>query len=223
MNQPSPITHALAWQSEKRLQSQDLLWILTNTFTEWRSFRGDATPQKFFRVGCFDLRTRRVGYVRFSLDDCNGILMAGLPAAPWPTGLSQAILVKRLAHDGGEEKGRFKVDITPVDIDPVDAWVAPVARAMFAKDGFWSNATHDMWRRQADRVALAKAIEATALGMVGRFSAGDLKKALGVNANVTPILRRLVQEKRLLPYGKKRGALYEVAPPMVPERIDWAG
>ncbi len=224
MIQPPPKTPTLEWQPEKRLQSQDRLWILTDTYTEWKSYREDATPQKFYRVGCFDLKTRKLCYVRFSVDDSTGMLRAGIPAPPWSSGpLPYGIEVKRMAHGGGEEKGRFKVDIAIIDIDLKDAWIGREAPRMFAGDGHWSNSTRDMWKKQADRVAQVKAIEAAALGMAGRFSAGDVKRKLGAEVNVSPILRQLVDEERLLPFGKKRGRTYEVAPPMVTERVDWTG
>lgn len=223
MNQPSPKTPTLEWQPEKRLQSQDRLWILTDTYTEWRSFREDATPQKFYRVGCYDLRTMKIGYVRFSVDDCTGLLKAQILPPPWPAGLAHGIEVKRMAHDGGEEKGRFKVDITLLDIDPAMAWIAPAARILFRRDGHWPNSTRDMWKKRVDRVALVKSIEAAALGMAGRFSAKDVHEKLGRKVPVSHVLRHLVNEKRLLPFGEKRGRTYEVAPPMVPERVDWAG
>lgn len=224
MNQPLPKTPTLEWQPEKRLQSQDQLWIVTDTYTEWKSYRDDATPQKFFRVGCFDLKTRKICYVRFSVDDSTGMLRAGIPAPPWSSGpLPYGIEVKRMAHGGGEEKGRFKVDIAIIDIDLKDAWIAHEARKMFAKDGHWPNSTRDMWKKRVERVALVKSIEAAALGMAGRFSAKDVHEKLGRKVPVSHVLRHLVDEKRLLPFGEKRGRTYEVAPPMVPERVDWAG
>lgn len=225
MNQPSLKSLTLEWRPEKRLQSQDRLWVLTDTYTEWRSFRDYATPQKFFRVGCYDLRTGKICFVRFSVDDVRGFLKAGVPPAPWPGGLSSGIEVKRLAHGEGEEKGRFKVDVTLVDIPSDLAWVGPVARAAFKKEDHRSNSSLGMWRKMADRVAQEKAIEKAALDMKGSFSAGDVKnevkKVLGREVAVSATLKRLVEEKQLLPFGKKRGRTYEVTPRMVVERVDW--
>jgi hypothetical protein len=127
--------------------------------------------------------------------------------------------VKRIAHTG-QEKGRFKVEITLIDLDDASTWIGPQA---FHRAGHRPNATWGMWHKLASRVALEQAIETTALSMVGRFSAGDLKKALGQDVNVGHVLARLVDEKRLLPSGKKKGARYEVAPPNLPLRTDWTG
>lgn len=221
MNAQSP-TPSLQWQPEKRLLSGDRVWILTDTYMEWRSFRNDATPQRWFKVGCYDLKTNRIGYVRFSIDDARGLLRANFTPPPWPTGLPVGFEVKRLAHGGGGE-GRFKVDILPLDVPSDVLSLAPVAVAMFARDGHWANSTHGMWKDLAARVAQEQTIESTALAMQGWFSAGDLKKKIGQPVNVTPVLARLVQEKRLVPTGKKRGAKYQVAPPVVVERLDWVG
>lgn len=127
-----------------------------------------------------------------------------------------------MAHEK-EGGGRFNVDITLFDIEPDVAAIAPAARAAFKHEGHWANSTRDMWRKMVDRVALEKSIESAILGMVGPFAAGDVKRALGRNVNVSPVLKRLVDEKRLLPFGQKRGRRYEVTPPTFPERIDWVG
>jgi hypothetical protein len=78
-----------------------------------------------------------------------------------------------------------------------------------------------MWKDLAARVAQEQAIERAALGMVGWFAARDVKAIVG-NVNVSPILGRLVEEKRLVMEGKKRGARYILAPPQpLPDRVDW--
>jgi hypothetical protein len=50
--------------------------------------------------------------------------------------------------------------------------------------------------------------------MIGWFGAGDVKRALGKDVNVTTSLRLLVDEGRLISNGKKtRSAKYMVARP----------
>lgn len=218
----SPSTPTLQFAPEKRLSSGDRVWILTDTYMEWHSFRSDSTPRKWFKVGCFDLKTNKICYVRFSLDDARGLLRAGFSPPPWTAPLSTGIEVTRLAHDAVRE-GRFKVEIREVNVPADVVSLAPVARAMFARDGHWANSTLGMWKDLEARVSLEKEIEATALRMSDWFSAGDLKKKLGKPVNVTPVLTQLVQEKRLLPKGKKRGAKYLVTPPEIVERVDWTG
>jgi hypothetical protein len=218
----SPTVPSLQFQPEKRLQSGDRILILTDVYTEWRSYRSDSTPQKWHRVGCYDLKTQKIGYFLFSVDDARGLLFAGFTPPPWPSGLSRAFEVKRRAHTGVRE-GRFKLAITTLDIPNEVASLIPQARRMFARDGHWPNSTLGMWGKLAGRVAQEQAIERAALAQVGWFKAGDIKKVVG-NVNVSPVLTRLVEEERLVSEGKKRGARYMVAPPTpLPNRADWVG
>lgn len=227
MNQASPNSFNLDMQPEKRLASGDKFWFLTDIQAEWRSYYSNSTPQRWFRVGAFDLKSRKVSYVHFSLDDVSGLLRAGMNPGPWLAPRSHGVDVKRIAHCGGKEKGRFNVDITLIEIDPTDAWIAAEARRLFAKDGFWVNSTRDMWKKQAESVAQEKAIEAAALARTRQFAArdvkADVKKVLGREVSVSAVLKRLVEERRLVPFGKGRARTYEVAAPMVLERVDWTG
>lgn len=223
MNTPSLPTPSLQWQDEKRLSSGDLLWFLTDVQSEWRQFYTNSTPQQWFRVGALDLKTLKLGFVRFSIDDARSIIRAALPPPPWGAPLPYGIEVKRFAHIGGEEKGRFKEEMTLIDIPQDIAWMGPVGREAFRRAGHSPNAVWGMWKKLVVRWDQAKAIEVAALGMEGRFSAGDVKDVVGKDVNVTPVLTRLVDEKRLLPFGQGRGRTYEVAPASLPERVDWVG
>ncbi len=218
----SPTIPSLQFQPEKRLQSGDRVLVLTDVYTEWRSYYSNSTPQKWHRVGCYDLKTQQIGYFLFSVDDARGLLFAGFSPPPWPSGLSHAFEVKRLAHAGVRE-GRFKVSITALDIPSEVASLIPHGRRMFARDGHWPNSTLGMWGKLAARVAQEQAVERAALAQVGWFKAGDIKKIVG-KVNVSPILARLVDEGRLVMDGKKKGARYIAAPPTpLPNRADWVG
>lgn len=213
---------SLQFQPEKRLQSGDRVLVLTDVYVEWRSYRSDSTPQRWHKVGCYDLKTQKVGYFLFSLDDARGLLFAGFTPPPWPAGLSHGFEVKRLAHSGVRE-GRFKVSINLVEIPTDVASLAPIARRMFARDGHWPNGTLGMWKELAARVAQEQSIERAALAQVGWFKAGDIKKIVG-QVNVSPVLGRLVEEEHLVMEGKKKGTRYMVAPPTpLPNRADWVG
>ena len=102
MTKPPPVCPSS--QETKRLTSGDKIWILTDVETHFSSFLPWSTPQRLSKVGAFDFRTSRIGFITFSLDDVRGILRAGLPPAPWSSPQS-GIEVCRLAHRGGEEKG----------------------------------------------------------------------------------------------------------------------
>lgn len=98
--------------------------------------------------------------------------------------------------------------------------ILPEARRRFATQHA-PNFLPGMWNDLKERADRENSIEAAALGMVGLFSAGDIKKIVGKHVDVTPVLRRLVEEGRLLPpIGKKRGTRYEVA---FPRLVDRAG
>jgi hypothetical protein len=88
-----------------------------------------------------------------------------------------------------------------------------------------ANSTLGMWDEMVARARRENAIEAAALSMVGLFSAGDVRDKTGdPNADVTPVLQRLVRRGKLLPpVGKKRWTRYQVASPSIPSRLDWTG
>jgi hypothetical protein len=118
------------WQPEKRLSSDDRIWILTDIETHSSSFYPSSAEQRWFKVGAYDLRTNCIGFVRFSIDDVRGMLRAGLPAAPWNAPLAYGIDVTRLAHDGRCE-GRFVVTVKLLDIEPELHAIVPAARRIF--------------------------------------------------------------------------------------------
>lgn len=210
-------------QPQKRLTSGDVVWIITDIYTEQRRYYGNSSLQRWFKAGGIDLTTGKMGYFRFTIDDAAALVRAGITPPPWAQPLPQAIAVKRLAHSR-TERGRYRVDITTVNVDPRFLPLGPVLRQFFTREGHEPNFTPGLWRKLVDRAALDKEIEETALAMVGRFSAGDLRNVLGKGAvNVTRVLRRLVRQSRLQPFGKKRGARYEVIPPTTPARTDWVG
>ena len=197
------------WQPEKRLSSDDRIWILTDIETHSSSFRPGSAEQWWFKVGAYDLRTDCIGFVRFSIDDVRGMLRAGLPAAPWKAPLANGIDVTRLAHDGKCE-GRYAVTVKLVDIEPALHTIVPAAKRVF-RDAYLSpNATLDMWKELVDTVAREKQVEAASLNMTGLFSAGDVQAIVGAGINVSPVLKRMVKDGRLDRFGKTRGTQYRV-------------
>jgi len=197
------------WQAEKRLSSSDKIWILTDIETHSSSFRPGSAEQWWFKVGAYDLRTNCIGFIRFSIDDVRGILRAGLPAAPWNAPLAHGIDVTRLAHEGKCE-GRYAVTVKLVDIDPALHSIVPAAKRIF-RDAYLSpNAVPGMWKKVVDEVAREKQIEAAALGLIGLFSASDVHALVGAGINVSPVLKRMVNDGRLDRFGKTRGTQYRV-------------
>lgn len=132
------------------------------------------------------------------------------------------IQTKRLAHDG-EERGRYRVTMTTVQLPEELLALGGRIRARFESCGFSPNATPGMWEELVARVAREKRIEEVALAMSGSFSAGTVRAVVGAEVNVTPVLRRLVDEGRLIMSGKKRGTRYERTSRFIPTRADWAG
>ena len=72
-----------------------------------------------------------------------------------------------------------------------------------------------MWNDLKQRADRENAVETTALEMIVLFSVGDIKKIVGKDVDVLPVIQQLVAEGKLLPpppIGKKRGTRYEVVP-----------
>lgn len=199
------------WQAEKRMSSTDKIWILTDIETYTSSMYGCSTEQRWFKVGAYDMRTSHIGFVRFSTDDAKAMLRAGLPAPLWHAPQSHGIEVKRLAHGDGQEKGRFRVRMALVDLDPSLRLIVPAAVKAFQDAVHRPNATAGMWKDLVAFVAREKQIENAALGMTGLFIASDVQAVVGVGVNVLPVLKRMVEEERRLErFGKTRGTKYRV-------------
>lgn len=213
-----------SWQREKFLQSGDTFWILTDIQQYSSPYLSYADPQELFRVGIYDLRTRCVGYANFGRDIAFAILKAGIAAPPWTSGpLPVAVELHREPHEK-DEKGRYRVSAKLLPLEPAVALVEPKARRLLA--GFTPNSEAGMWDDLAQRAAKENRIEAAVESMRahGEFSAGDIRKVVGKDAAVTPILKRLVADGILLPpTGKKRGTKYMHAPLPIVERADWTG
>lgn len=212
------------WQAEKRLKSGDCVWILTDVETYDSRYMAHSEPQTLFKAGIYDLETEHVGWGIFGKDIAFAIVEAGFQPPPWGAPLPSAIKVVRPPHDSGEERGRYLVKVELVAIDPGLLAIVPVAEKKFDSAGHHPNAKPGMWDALVTRAARENAIEVAALSMVGAFSAGDVRAAIGnPDADVTDVLQRLVREGKLLPpTGKKRGTRYQVAPPSpLIERADW--
>lgn len=212
-----------SWQREKFLQSGDTVWILTDIQQYSSPYLSWSTSQELFRVGIYDLRTRCVGYANFGKDIAFALLKAGIAAPPWTSPLPVAVELHREPHEK-DEKGRYRVSAKLVPLEPAVALVETKARRLLA--GFTPNAEAGMWHDLAQRAAKENRIEAAVESMRthGAFSAGDIRKVVGKDADVTPILKRLVADGTLLPpTGKKRGTKYVHAPVSIVDRADWTG
>lgn len=207
MTKPPPTCPS--WQETKRLSSGDKIWILTDVETSTSSFLPWSTEQRWYTVGAYDFRTECIGFFRFSLDDAKGLLRAGLAPPPWNSSQSHGVEVFRLAHEDGEEKGRFVVRGKLFDIASEVKAIEPTAKTAFWHAGLTPNATPDMWEDLVDLVTKEKRIEAAILGTNGMFTANDVA-LLVPGDNYSPILQRLVKEGRVERFGRARGTQYRV-------------
>lgn len=211
------------WQREKHLQSGDAFWILTDIYRYTEKFYVWSEPQEMFRVGILDLTTGCYGYANFGRDIAFAILKAGIGVPPWTSPLPVAIELHRDPHED-EEKGRYRVSAKLLPLDPDVALIEPEAKRVFAS--FTPNTEDGMWNDLLERVSKENRIETAIESMraKGIFSAGDIKRMVGKDVDVTPILKRLVSKGVLLPpKGKKRGTRYLHAPLPIIERADWNG
>lgn len=199
-----------SWQETKRLSSGDRIWILTDVESYSSAFLAWSTPQQLFKVGAYDLKTNCIGFFTFSLDDVRGMLRAGLPPAPWAVPQPHGIEMSRLGHGDGNKEGRFVVNVKLVDVDPAILGVVPGAKKVFSDAGLSPNATRDIWKDLVASVAVEKKVEVAALGMIGLFSASDVQAIVGVEVNVSPVLKRLEKEWKLQRFGRTRGTKYLV-------------
>ncbi len=213
----TPINSYKWTSNEHRLSSGDSILILTDTFGYWEKMYPCSVEQEWFRVGAVNLTNNEVGFWRFSIDDAAAMLKAGRSSPPWTDAFG--ILVKRDIHLSGKSTGRYAVTVTNVDVS--DTLLAEVGhlREMFRRKGHEPNSSLGMWSELERKANTAIAIEKVALRMTGVFKAVDVRKAVGDDVNVGPTLHRLVRNKRLTLNGKK----YQVAPPIIIERVDWTG
>ncbi len=213
---PTPPARRLDWQPEKHLRSGDRVWILTDVESFESCYLAWSPAQQLFRVGIYDLRTDKVGFAVFGKDLAYAILKAGIATPPWRKPLSAGIAIHRDGHED-DARGRYTSTIELVPIEPALVAVASNLEATLALDSEHTpNALSGMWLDLAQRAAKENAIETAILGMLGPFSAGDVKEAIGdPDADVTPGLQRLVKEGKLLPpTGKKRWTRYVLAAPV---------
>jgi hypothetical protein len=204
------------WQQEKRLASQDRIWILTDIYHWQSSYYSYSTVQERFRVGAVDLRTNCLGEFWFTIDDAHAMLKAGVPAPPWTAPSFFGIEACRGAHNG-TEKGRYHVTMTPIDLPHDLVTLGAYLRRQFRTHATRVNSTPGMWQRLVESVALVKKIEEVALAMTVTFSAGDIRSLVGKDVDVTPVLTRLVKSGRLHRMGEKKGTRYAVAP----KKTEW--
>jgi hypothetical protein len=201
------------WQAEKHLASEDRVWILTDVQTFHSSYYAFSDAQELFRVGIYDLKTKHVGLAHFGRDIARAFLRAGATPPPWIAPMPFGLALHRRYHDNNEEKGRYAVRVERIAIDPALLTILPQARAMLDGTEHRPDSTPGMWADLAARAAQENAIEKAALSKTVWFSAGDIRKAIGdPDADVTPMLKKLVREGKLLPpTGKKRGTKYRAA------------
>jgi hypothetical protein len=211
------------WQPEKHLQGEDRVWFLTNIERFESSYKPWSTPQTLFRAGIYDLKSGGIGLAHFGKDIGLALLKIGLLPPPWHGPQPFAVSIHRQSH-GNKPEGRFRVEARRIEIDPSTLPMAQAARKKLAR-AFSCNAAAGMWHDLEEKARDELAIEVAVQSTVGSFSAGDIKRIVGKDVNVTPVLQRLVEDGVLAaPTGKKRGTRYELAPSVpLPERADWTG
>jgi hypothetical protein len=225
MTEQPPPSLSFYWHPrERRLSSGDQILVVTDIYTYSEGLYPSSSEQTWFRVGALDLRDNSLGFWRFTLDDAKGLLKVGFQPPPWGAPQPFGVRIKRDCHVSGNRMGRFRVSVTPVFVDAAILAKVPAMRKEFQRRGHRPNIAFGAWRELAARVAVEIRIEQAALGMVGSFAARDVRKATGASAaDVTSALKRLVQEGKLAPSGKKRGTRYEIPPAPIATRLDWVG
>jgi hypothetical protein len=173
-------------------------------------------------VGIYDLKTGCCGYANFGRDVAFSLAKAGISVPPWTSPLPVAIELHRESHDG-EEKGRYRVSAKLLPLDPEVILIERKAKRLFAT--FSPNAEAGMWNDLVERASKDTLIETAieAMRSQGEFSAGNIKKLVGKDVNVTPTLKNMVARGILLATGKKRGTRHLHATPRIVERTDWTG
>lgn len=213
----------------KRLKSQDSVWIVTDVRTYTASLYPWSQPQRWYRAGALDLRLMHLVLAEWSTDDMRAILKAGMTAGigspPWSAPQSHGFELVRLCH-GGQEKGRFRETVSLVEVDEETVRHGGALRRYFERTtDLCGNVPVGSLRSMLDSVARENAIEAAARTFSEWFSAGDVKAVVGSDMNVTRILARMVEDGVLVTNGKaKRGCRYMPAPPtpvIQIERADW--
>jgi len=218
--QPPPSSPSFYWQpKESRLSSGDKILIVTDIYTFREALYPCSAKQAWFRVGAINLKDNSVGFWRFSLDDARALLKCGIAPPPWTEPQNIGLRIKRERHVKGS-RGRFKVTVTPVSVDPAILAKATALRKHFQRKGHDPNVLPGIWDDLLPRVAAEISIQEAALAMVGIFKAADVRRVVGDHINVSPVLRRLVREGRLTPVGKKK---YIVSAPAIIDRSDWTG
>ena len=221
---PRPSHFPFDFHGEKRLRSQDRIWIVTDVHSYTSRLYHWSVPQEWFRVGALDLDSNHLMLVEFSRDDARQLLRAGLPPPPWNEPLSHGLELTRIYH-GDQEKGRFREKVALIDLDPELLKHGPMLRKHFESQmGLRGNSTPGMWEEMVEWARRQNAIESAALSFDGWFSAGDVKKIVGNDIHVSATLKRMVKDGLLVTNGRsKRGARYMKAPPRLVERADWVG
>lgn len=216
-NAPPPATPS--WQPDKILSAHDRIWVITDVESDYSSYYPWSEPQELFKVGIYDLTTRKIGFARFGRDTAYALLKVGLAPPPWNAPLSFAVEIRREGADG-EPKGRHPTQAVLTDLDASVVALAPMVMKVFAQLGHRPNASLGMWDDLDARAKKENATERAALSMSGIFKASDVKGIVGKTINVSSSLRRLVEEGRLVMVSAKK---YIVAPLTPIDRKDWTG
>lgn len=222
----SPIAEAFRFSGTKRLASRDRVWIVTDVQTFTSALYPWSEPQRWYRAGALDLNSEHLIIAEWSTDDMKAILKAGMQAGvgapPWSLPQSHGFQLTRFSH-GTQEKGRFREKVTLLDLDAALVRRGPALRKSFERSAdLQGNMVAGSLHEMVDLVARENAIEAAALSRNGWFAAGDVKRIVGKNINVSRSLALMVEDGILISNGKaKRWAKYMKTPPLVVERSDW--
>lgn len=210
----------------KRLKSHDSVWIVTDVRTFTTSLYPWSEPQRWYRAGALDLGSKHLVLAEWSTDDMRAILKAGMAAGigapPWSSPMSHGFLLTRFSH-GGRDKGRFREEVSLVELNEDIRSFGPALRRHFEKNlDVVGNVHAGALRAVLDWATRENAIEAAALSFSDWFAAGDVKDIVGQDVNVTRTLARMVAERVLVTNGKtKKGRRYMATRPIVVDRSDW--
>jgi hypothetical protein len=204
---------SILWQPEKHLRSADRIWILTD-LQAYDSRYLPWSKEQLFRVGILDLETDHVGLAHFGRDLARAMVRALVPPPPWLAPMPFGLLLHRRPHDK-EEKGRYVARVELLTLEP-ELWsIVPAATKMFDRTAHSPNSAPGMWQDFVARAAQENAIEAAALRKTIPFSAGDIRTAIGdPDAEVTTVLKRLVEEGKPLPPTGRSGHALSRGPPL---------
>jgi hypothetical protein len=200
----SSLPEPLTWNpTERRLRSQDKILIVTDVYTYRESKYDSATEQQWFQVGAIDLDSNEVGMFKFSVDDARAMVKIGVAPPPWAAAHTFGLHIVRQAHVTGHSTGRFAETIQRVNVAPAILALVPKARSFLKSLMPTPNAQPGIWSKLVAAADLESKTIAAIMTIKDVFKASDVTDLVPDAGNVSPLLKRLVGERRILRVTKK--------------------